>query len=804
MVRNLTPRAAFRRRLLLLMAAFALAGVAMTAQVVRLGVGRAEESLAEAERRLYREQWIPTYRGRILDRQGRVLAQNRPSYEVAVEYGVLSGEWAHARARDHARRFYARAWGLLTEEQRGELVGRFEPIYRTHVEAMFERLARTMAVDPAVLEQRRREILERVDALATTISRRRFRQQVIEQAKLGRQFTPELLAQLEERASEGALAEERQPHVLGTAPDEVAFALTSLQEVQARISPDGLAPAGPDDTLADDAELVPLMPGLVVRRSEEREYPHDKVIVTLDRSALPGPLKSEEPLTLDVQGVAAHVLGWMGGRALAEDVDRRRAQLEGDDRLKAWAEVRGRDGQPRDRGRYLPGDAVGRAGVEWSHEAQLRGLRGLRIDRLDTGEQQEIAPEPGADVRLTLDIALQARVQAILDPRFGLAQVHPWQGRDLQMPVGTPLNGAAVVVEVDSGDVLALVSTPEFSREMVRERPEEIVKDEINQPLINRAIAAPYPPGSILKALILTGAMTYGNYREGERIACTGHLYPDRPKMLRCWIYREEFLMSTHNARYGHDLDAVNALTVSCNIFFYTMGRRMGPRTIAQTLHQFGVGERWDLGIGAEFPGSFGMLHEVDGRAVYLNDGSDLQEFDATLMGIGQGPVAWTPLHAASAYATLARMGVYIRPRVIDDGLAPEITETSFDRRGIELALKGLDGVVNDTSFGTAHGLTIEGKRERIFNAPGVHVWGKTGTATAPPLIPSDAPLDSEGDPIPARQGDHAWVTVLVGPEGDRPRYAISVIMEYAGSGGRVSGPLANQIIHALIEEGYL
>ena len=811
MARNLTPRAAFRRRLMLLMGAFTLAGVPMAGQLVRLGVGRAEASLAEAEQRLYREHWIPTYRGRILDRQGRVLAQNRPAYEIAVEYEVLCGDWARERAKLHARRLYSGVWGLLDEEHRRRLAARFLPLYEAHVAAMFERLARTMEVEPSELEQRRNEILTRVAELTDMISRYRFRQEVIEQAKLGRQFTPELLAQLEERASEGELAEHTQPHVLGIAPDEVAFTLISMQEVQARISPEGLAPPDPEEGLGEEAELVALMPGLVVRRSEEREYPCDEVVVTLDRTSLPGPLRSEEPLTLELGGVGAHVLGWMGGRALGEDVERRRAAIADDPALQDWALLEARERGPADervmidRGRYLPGDALGRAGVEWSHEIQLRGLRGLRVDRLDTGEQQLSPPEPGQDVRLTLDIALQARVQAILDPRLGLAQVHPWQGHDLSMPVGTPLNGAAVVVEVDSGDVLALVSTPEFSREQVRERPEELIRDEINQPLVNRAIAVPYPPGSILKALILSGAETHGNFREGERIECTGHLYPNRPDMLRCWIYREQYGMTTHSARYGHDLNAVEALTVSCNIFFYTMGRRMGPRTIAETLREYGVGERWDLGIGPEFPGSVGMMREdQEGRRYFLNDGSDLAEFDATLMGIGQGPVSWTPLHAASAYATLARMGVYIKPRVVDDGRAPEIRETSFDRRGIDLALQGLDGVVNDTAMGTAHALTIDGKRERIFNAPGVHVWGKTGTATAPPLIPSNAPLDPSGKEIPAREGDHAWVTVLVGREGERPRYAISVIMEYAGSGGRVSGPLANQIIHALIAEGYL
>ena len=121
----------------------------------------------------------------------------------------------------------------------------------------------------------------------------------------------------------------------------------------------------------------------------------------------------------------------------------------------------------------------------------------------------------------------------------------------------------------------------------------------------------------------------------------------------------------------------------------------------------------------------------------------------------------------------------------------------------IEAALEGLFGSVNDTR-GT--GCTIgfeEAGRERIFNAPGVRVWGKTGTAEAPALME-----DPDGDgPQPrrsVRSGDHAWFAVLVGPEGGAPRYAVSVMIEYGGSGGRVAGPVANQIVHALIAEGYL
>jgi cell division protein FtsI/penicillin-binding protein 2 len=155
----------------------------------------------------------------------------------------------------------------------------------------------------------------------------------------------------------------------------------------------------------------------------------------------------------------------------------------------------------------------------------------------------------------------------------------------------------------------------------------------------------------------------------------------------------------------------------------------------------------------------------------------------------------------------------------------------------VKEALAGLSASVNDAR-GTGHHLAMGERREPHFNVPGVQVWGKTGTATAPtiyvreemddpttkgakvhnPLWESavEGPAIAEADgpkstfKAPAgtrviRWGDHSWFVVLVGKQGeDRPRYAIAVMMEYAGSGGKVSGPIVNQIIWALRAEGYL
>jgi penicillin-binding protein 2 len=798
MPRPRTPRAAFRRRLALLMILFLAASAAMAAQMVRLGVVQADTALAEAERRLYRQRWVPTVRGRILDRHGRVLAQNRPTYEVAIDFRVLSGQWSRDRAAEHARRVHAAAWPMLTAQQREAVVARFLPLYEAHVRTMERRVQGVLGVEAEAYEERKARILAQVEQTASAVARARMERFRREQVERGRWLTPEIYAVLEERAT-APIAAEREPHVVGDASDEVAFDLIRLLDAVARVGPPEADRAVEEEAPGARSATVPLLPGLEVRRSEDRQYPYDRARVTVPRDTLPGPVRDAEPLALELEGVAAHVVGWMGSRALATDVERRAEALASDPGLAARALIATREGRaPVDRGRYLPGDPAPRAGVEWSHEATLRGLRGLRTERLDIARAERIEPEPGQDVRLTLDIHLQARVQALLDPRVGLTKVQPYHGVDLPMPVGTELAGAAVVVDVDSGEVLALVTSPSFSRRAMREDPASLFEDAVGAPLVNRAIGKPYPPGSVLKALTLCGAVTFGNHRLGERIACRGHLLPDNDQVLRCWIYRPVYGFSNHTARFGgRDPDAVEALTTSCNIFFYTLGRRMGPRRMADTLEIFGVGEPFGLGVGMEFPGSIGPMGEGGGRGA-------LTEFDATIMGIGQGPVAWTPLHAADAYATLARMGVTIRPRVIDDGSGPHVRETSLDRRAIAAALEGLEGVVNNADHGTAYRLRLETGEERVFNTPGIRVWGKSSTAQAPPVFGPDPSRDGDGNPIPVRSGDHAWFTALAGREGDRPRYSISVIVEYGGSGGRVAGPIVNQIVRALVDEGYL
>ncbi|MBL4591643.1 MAG: hypothetical protein JKY96_06745 [Phycisphaerales bacterium] len=170
--------------------------------------------------------------------------------------------------------------------------------------------------------------------------------------------------------------------------------------------------------------------------------------------------------------------------------------------------------------------------------------------------------------------------------------------------------------------------------------------------------------------------------------------------------------------------------------------------------------------------------------------------------------MTWTPLHAVDAYATIARMGYNIAPTLIRDGSAPVVIDLSIPSWVASESLEGLRKVVSDPQFGTGYALAFDTLKDPVFNASGVDVWGKTGTATSSPLVIDPDDLGEAGngplEPRVVRAGDHSWYVSLVAPKGEAPRYAIAVVVDYGGSGGRVSGPINNQVIHALIAEGYL
>ena len=825
----------FRRRLAILAVVFVAAFALPLIKLARLTTTRGEELRETAEANLVSKQLLPTGRGKILDRKGRVLAVDRPSYDVAVDYSVITGQWAYSEAARQARRANKNTWKQLSPIQRDELVQTLLPEYRRRLDEGWRAFASISNVPLSDIEDRKSAVVAEVSRQAATVWERQRLARETELSR-GRDLATEIsISEVDSKP----IREQTQPHVLlNNIDDRTAFALRQIMPAARAAGSAGSAPhssgmsvsagvgglsgsapmaagapsrSGFETDASDPASgQRVVLPGLRIIDGSGREYPFDEVNISIDRSSFPGPIRSGTPKEVLVRGLGVHVVGWMRGRLYKEDLAAR-------PRLAS-------DGTP-DLGFYAEGDSIGASGIEASAERELRGLRGQITERLDTGEVQTVERVAGKDVSLTIDAMLQARVQALLDPAVGLAVVQPWQ-RNKAAPAGTPLKAAAVVLDIDSGDILAMVSTPTFTRQQLREDPDSVFKDTANLPLLNRAIARPYPPGSIVKPLMYAAAVTDGVIEYDRTIACNGHLNPDQPKTFRCWVFKPP-LNTTHAAQFGHPLNAAEALMVSCNIYFYTVGRTIGPERITKWYELFGCGPNAlhpRLGVGDYYAGAAGATV----RPIASDDdemlGTDLARSplhasaagrkgvspgEATLMGIGQGPVAWTPLHAADAFATLARGGVRIVPRLrMDDELTT--VDLQLDRRAVAVALEGLHRAVAD-ELGSGHHITIDagpgvrGGRELIFNLPNVAIWGKSGTADSGQLA-----RDSNGDLVRDAAGntvslDHSWFVVLVAPgDSARPKLAVALVVENGGSGGKVAGPLCNQLLRALAAEGYL
>lgn len=787
------------RRLMLVVVLFALGLVVLGAQTARLTVLKGDTLYEEAEERLIHLSWHPTVRGSIRDRKGVILAHDRASFDLAVEYSVLTGEWVERQAARRARRDHGEEWGKLSRERRLRLIEEAAPPYRAAVDRMWNVVAERTGRSRAEIDARRFKVIEEVRRLGASVRRRRAIDELhafaenhgitddeleariaaldrpdletneeILRAVLAEEITIDAERRIDKSANIRIL-EERTPRVIvHQIGDDVGF---ELRKLMTRRDP------------ADDS--IPYLPGLDVVESHERAYPMLDMSVPIDLSQFPGLLSRNEIRDVRVENVARLILGDVRHEVFKEDSDARDEKVDNDPAFAERVHIQTPAGE-RDRGGYVQGDAVGRFGLERSYEHTLRGLRGVTIERVDRNETTALPHDRGQDLALTLDIHLQARIQALLDPTLGLTRVQPWHRNQerldpddanspLLMPVGTPMNAAAVVMDVATGDLLALVSTPttpsSSASPEVRRR-----ENAIRKHWVNRAVQSPLPPGSIVKALVLCGAHKAGLVNAEEHIECTGHFYEHATDMLRCWIYKQYGV--THGV-----IDGAEAVKHSCNIYFYSLGQRFGPAGIVDFFHSIGVGEDLNLGLDGEIAGWLGQQ----------NNAASITEGEAILMGIGQGPVAWTPVHAASAFVALARMGQRVRPRMIEDGQAPDTVDLGFDPVIVDEALKGLRAVVADAD-GTAHHVTYgSGEQFLMFDVPDVTVWGKTGTATTSPLY-------YEGELV--RRGDHSWFVLLCGRE--TPEYAIAVVVEYGGSGGRVSGPIANQIVRALVHEGYL
>ncbi len=472
---------------------------------------------------------------------------------------------------------------------------------------------------------------------------------------------------------------------------------------------------------------------------------------------------------------------------------------------------------------YLPNDMVGRTGLESLCEPALRGSRG-RIEQ-SAADEQSVSSEaatPGQNVRMTIDIELQSEMQRMfahartINPDGGESEEHE-------------MHGAAVVIDVPTGQVRALVSYPAFDLNELDSQYNRLRDDEINSPLLNRATQYPLEPGSTVKPIVGIGAASQGLLKIHEGIECTGYLIirGKRYPVGRCWTasqfgrshpdlvaHHQIPSESPHHGSYGNpdgSLILAEALERSCNVYFETVADRLGLDGLTRWYKTFGLGRTTGLGIA-----------ESRGRLPDEYDGPPEGRWAAAWMaGIGQGSVAATPIQMANVAATIARNGVWVRPHLTLSGDPNDQVDLKLPADVLAAVREGMTRVVNSPA-GTGMYL----KRDDVVIA------GKTGTAQAAPFTvrrrdASGQVLHDEAGrelrerltPSTSRQPNplalwyrgtgedesklnHAWFIGFA--PADHPQIAFAVLVEYGGSGGRTAAPIARQILEACIEHGYL
>jgi len=464
-----------------------------------------------------------------------------------------------------------------------------------------------------------------------------------------------------------------------------------------------------------------------------------------------------------------------------------------------------------------PADTCGISGVERLAELELRGTRGRVLRDFDRTEVERANPIRGNDVTLTIDGELQRQTLAILKQAVDESEY--------------PTGGAVVIIDVATREVLALVSYPVYSYDDYSKKYAQLIRDNRWLPTRFRPVANTYPPGSTCKVIALYGGLAEGVVAPDEPIQCSGHFLANQPNKFRCWIYNQ------YGATHGPQ-NAVDAVRNSCNIFFYTVGDRLGVDRLCQWFSAFGLGQTQGTGLIEESPGIVPTSAWIKENRAH---DPRVRAADAWNYSIGQGEVLATPLQAANVTATVAS-GRWEPVRLVRDSRGQVIggeagLPVTFDERHMRLLRSGMWRVVNEPGA-TAFRARLE--------SDDYEMCGKTGSAEAQArpikrrwflewpdgrretviggLIKEDIlagyPADDrptiagyrtcERYPAPDVDGElpaHAWFIGYTQPKGTRRGavptgkvYALAVIVEYGGSGGRVAGPVAKTIAEMLVE----
>ncbi len=406
----------------------------------------------------------------------------------------------------------------------------------------------------------------------------------------------------------------------------------------------------------------------------------------------------------------------------------------------------------------LPGFKIGKNGMERVLDQRLRGKAGN--SRVEVNVMGRVIRElsrkdsiSGDTLNLTIDRDIQ---------KFTADRV-----RDE--------SAAVVVMDVHSGEILALTSTPAYDPNDfnlgISQKKYDILLHDARKPLINKTVQGEYPPGSTFKMIVALAALEAGVVDEHEKIFCNSKFEIGNTTK-HCW------------KRQGHGLvNMVEAIAGSCDVYFYTIAVRLGIDKIHDMAARFGLGEKFDINIPGEKKG----LNPSKGWKM-ANRGSRWQGGDTANVGIGQGDVLVTPLQLCVMMSRLVNGGRAVNPEILfpEEGESIETPETiPFSRKNIEIILKGMAAVINEP-YGVAYA--------QRMRKDGMSFGGKTGSAQVRRISKEERDVRvRKNEEKPWRERDHA-LFVGYGPL-ENPRYAVSVIVEHGGGGSKKAAPIAKDVL---------
>jgi penicillin-binding protein 2 len=420
----------------------------------------------------------------------------------------------------------------------------------------------------------------------------------------------------------------------------------------------------------------------------------------------------------------------------------------------------------------LPGFRIGKQGVEKIYDLALRGHGGTsRVEVNALGrvidEQTTEEARPGAEVPLTIDMRLQDFASRRLSGE----------------------SASAVVMDIHTGDILALASMPGydpnvFTRGLSKGEWKDLVRNP-RSPLSNKAIAGQYSPGSTFKMVVALAALEAGVIQEKQTVFCPGHMELGGHRF-HCW------------KRGGHgSMNLEEALAQSCDVYFYEVAKRCGIDRIAEMANRFGVGEVLDIELPGERPG---LMPSRAWKTATL--GESWHQGETLVAGIGQGYVLATPLQLAVMTARIANGGLAVRPTLSRMPPSPAGEQGFLDANAAEAQVAAappigitkahLDAVrkgmwsVSNGPRGTARRLGI--------HVPGWELSGKTGTTQVRRITMRERETGiRREDELPWELRNHA-LFVCYAPE-DSPRYALALCVEHGGGGSSAAAPIARDIM---------